>query len=87
MQQPMQQGRPVRGVSSPKEPAPEAACEHRARPVTERGPRGGVMDAPAVHAREQAVTGTVSPAMSAVMSLRHLTLEAENEVISLPAPS
>ena len=70
---PVPKGRAVRGESSPKEPAPEAPCEHRARPVTERGPRGSLMDAPTLHAREQAVTGAVSQAMLAVMSLRHLT--------------
>ena len=60
--------------SSHKEPAPEAACAHQARPVTEREPpvRTSV-DARALIAREQTVTEAVSPAMLAVTNPRHLT--------------
>jgi len=66
--------RQVRGRSLPhKEPAPEAACEHQARPITERGAQGNNVDAQALFAGEQTVTGAVSPAMLAVTSLRHLT--------------
>jgi hypothetical protein len=66
--------RPVRGRSSPhKEPAPESAGEHQLRPVTERGARGNIVDALALQARDQAVTGAAPPAMLAVTSLRHLT--------------
>ncbi len=66
-------GKSVRGQSIPhKEPAPESACAHQARPVTERRPPVRInVDAKALIAREQAVTGAVSQAMLAVTSLRH----------------